>query len=897
MELKKNSKRKLKIFSSNKNSLYYLLFYSIVIFILGIFFYRQGYVGKIKQVVRDFKHEYSITALKNKAGSFNTEVDKLIIDISYENYQKLAFQRDLALNYGGAFLTNELNEGWVSCLIKFHGKEIKSKIKLKGRMPDHFGDTFKWSFKIKLKGNGRIHHMKRFAIQPPATRGYLNELILHKFLEFNNLIYLNYYFVNVIVNGKDYGIYMMEENMDKYVMEHNELREGIIFSLNTDEAWNNDLSYIGDAFRTGNIEYDINTVEQSENLFNQFNTAKNLFESFRLEVLNTSEVFDVKKLALFFSILDLFGNKHASYLDNLKLYYNPVSSLIEPICYDNQYIYLLSEDKIEHDRNNKGKLLGEYKFLNIDESFNTMDNKKLNWHESIFMDTIFFKEYIKALAKVSKEAYVNTFLESIYSEINNDVKILHKSFPYYSFEKEIEIIKQNAQFIRHFLEPKKCLNAYYNAYNEKENSIEITIDNISSIPLLINELLIKNEIIVNGKKVVDSLFIKSTNYSIVQTEDNLNHEIIEFILPDDFSWNESLKFKLSIYYSIYGYPKRKIGCSVLPFTLIDYDFSAKDFMRIKSNIDLFDFIKVDEVNKKIVFLSQKITVNKNIIIPDGFTVVAQNGLEIDFRKNAKIISYSNMKFFGTIKKPILVYSSDSTGQGILIINAIQKSFFRNVNFSNLSNLAESEWELTGAVNFYKSDIDFHNCLFQNNIKGDDFLNIISSKFNIDNCRFLNIYADAFDGDFVDGTIQNTTFNNIGNDAIDVSGSNIFISDVSISNAQDKGISGGENSILNIQKIQILDSELAIVSKDLSEIKVNDIAITSSRVGFIVFQKKPEFGSATIKISGLKMEDIKIPYLIEKSSTIFLEKEEVKSTKEKNVSDMLYGAEYGKKSAK
>ena len=46
-----------------------------------------------------------------------------------------------------------------------------------------------------------------------------------------------------------------------------------------------------------------------------------------------------------------------------------------------------------------------------------------------------------------------------------------------------------------------------------------------------------------------------------------------------------------------------------------------------------------------------------------------------------------------------------------------------------------------------------------------------------------------------------------------------------------------------------------------------------------------------------MEDIKIPYLIEKSSTIFLEKEEIKSKKEKNVSDMLYGAEYGKISGK
>jgi len=80
--------------------------------------------------------------------------------------------------------------------------------------------------------------------------------------------------------------------------------------------------------------------------------------------------------------------------------------------------------------------------------------------------------------------------------------------------------------------------------------------------------------------------------------------------------------------------------------------------------------------------------------------------------------------------------------------------------------------------------------------------------------FENIYSDAFDGDFSDGYISNTSFINCANDAIDISGSNVTIDSVFIQNSGDKGISvGGEESILKATNITIIDSEIGMTSKD------------------------------------------------------------------------------------
>ena len=73
--------------------------------------------------------------------------------------------------------------------------------------------------------------MKRFELQHPRTRAYLNEWYFHKINKFSGLVAPRYGFLRLFVNGKKYPIYAFEEGLDKRLIEHNMRREGPIFKL------------------------------------------------------------------------------------------------------------------------------------------------------------------------------------------------------------------------------------------------------------------------------------------------------------------------------------------------------------------------------------------------------------------------------------------------------------------------------------------------------------------------------------------------------------------------------------------------------------------------------------------------------------------------------------------
>ena len=88
---------------------------------------------------------------------------------------------------------------------------------------------------------------------------------------------------------------------------------------------------------------------------------------------------------------------------------------------------------------------------------------------------------------------------------------------------------------------------------------------------------------------------------------------------------------------------------------------------------------------------------------------------------------------------------------------------------------------------------------------EDAMNIINSKFNIKDIKFIQSRSDSIDLDFSDGSMSDARFVNIGNDAIDFSGSNVEIKNIYFEKIGDKLISVGENSNINISNINAQNS--------------------------------------------------------------------------------------------
>jgi hypothetical protein len=183
--------------------------------------------------------------------------------------------------------------------------------------------------------------------------------------------------------------------------------------------------------------------------------------------------------------------------------------------------------------------------------------------------------------------------------------------------------------------------------------------------------------------------------------------------------------------------------------------------------------------------------------------------------------------------------------------------------------------------------------FKNN-RSEDALNIIRSVFTLTDSTFENTKSDAFDGDFVTGQILRSTFINSGNDGIDISGSSLYLEDIVINNPSDKAISAGENSQITGRNIRVTGGEIGVVSKDLSSVALSNLSIIDTRLGLSAFQKKSEYGKASISIQHLSLSEVEQHHLIEIESLLLIDGKAV-TTVSNSVIDQMYGKEYGKSS--
>jgi hypothetical protein len=782
------------------------------------------------------------------------EVEHITIDIKHEDFMKLAFQREIALNRGILILEDD---DFVPATVRYNGESTNVKLRLKGDFPDHF-DTDKWSFRIEVRGDNTLLGMKQFSIQHPKTRNYLSEWIYHQALKREGVIALRYQFIDVTLNGKDLGIYALEEHFERRLVEHNQLIDGPIVRFNENLRWQ-----LPSAESSGNSAYlkvNIDTFQTGQMLsdpasYVQHAQAIYLLESFRQGELGTSDVFDVPKLAKFFAINDLLGTQHSSYWTNVRFYYNPITSRLEPIGFDGGRMPGIPALSIEI-----GPSAGPAFF------------------ERVFADRLFLEEYIAALERISEPAYLDTLLADLGDELQQNLSIVYSEFPYYDFSESRESYYRNQRYIQRTLSPIKGLHAYY--HQSSETQIELELGNIQSMPVEVLGVSYQDSVLFQP---VQPIVLPETPAILSEP---LDYQIFSFTFPEDFAWSEAMSQTLRVNYKLVGTSRLRQE-TVFPWSHLVDEFVPYDFIRQEPNAHEFDFLVADDSARAIFVKPGTWTLDRSLILPAGVRVIATSGTRLNLSASSRILSYSPLQFIGSKDQPIVVQSTDSTGQGLVVMNAAETSVLEQVIFLNLANPAQDGWELTGAVTFYESPVEISHSQFIGN-RSEDALNIVRSQYSIDNTLFSQTLYDAFDADFAEGRISNSSFETCGNDAIDVSGSVIEIQDVSIDGSGDKGLSAGERSQVTVNHIGIKNADIAVASKDLSQVTIRNIDISDSRIGLTAYQKKSEFGAASIDVlRGLWMTDVDTPYLVEVQSTVVVEGGAVEAIYE-NVYETLYG---------
>ena len=821
------------------------------VFLFGAFIGASGRLNGIYLKLSEklaLVQDQKLGLLSKAASGLLAEPKHLLINIKFKHYQKLVEQRDRAIAAGVLTVTDE---DYVPATIEHAGTSIPTKVRLKGDLSDHFADGEKWSFRFRARGENTLLGMKQFSLHHPAARNHLYEWFYQRALIREDVLGLRYDFVRVTFNGRPLGIYALEEHFEKRLVENNRRREGPIVRFSEDRLWqewrhqkipfsgarqNGSGSFLAsevDAFQSGRWT-------ASAEMRGLHDKAIGLLRSFQRGELPTGDVFDVAKMATYLAVTDLMGAEHGARWHNTRFYYNPVTSRLEPIGFDGDagrpISFLCIHIKDRHWSHNAW-------------------SSDPTYFEMLFRDGQLVEQYLSELQRVSQPEFIDTLLHELQDEIASSLRIIHSEDP--SFEFSPEIFRRNQRYIRSVIQPVAPLAGYYHQVSPE--MLELRLGNLQALPILVQSVTDD----VDGESALLVSPAQITLPGRHPTKD-VDFATVQVAPPDGHKWDGQGLAQLVVKYRIPGVDT--LGSVPLtPWPFVSAEYLSNDILRRKPNAAEFEFIEIDQAAKIIRIKPGDWSVTDDVVFPTGYMVRCGPETRLHLLNGAMLLSRSPVEFIGSDESPVTIDSPDATGQGLAVLNAERDSRLEQVIFDSLRSPARDGWTLTGAVTFYESPLRISACQFVNN-DAEDSLNIVRSSFSVERCLFTGAPSDALDADFCQGTITRSTFNNCGNDGIDVSGSIARIDSVQMNQTGDKGVSVGERSRVDAKDISIDQAKIGVAVKDSSMFVGDRIQVQRSQIGFALYRKKSEFGPASARVANLEL-DVKHDHLIEQGSSV------------------------------
>lgn len=810
---------------------------------------------------------------------FYIEMDSLKL-LKIKKTRKNAFEKGILQNSG---------VDWVKGFVINGDKMMKSKIRLKGDWLDHlYGD--KWSFRVKLKGDNSWQGMKVFSFHNPLARMGLNEWFFHEISIAEDLLTTRYGFLPLSFMGKNLGIYAYEEHFSKQLIEAQKKREGPILRFKEDAMWD---TRVLDSDRKQNLKntpffkaaaitpFDQSKLVEDSTKMNQFIIAQNLLLQYKYRLRHASDIFDVEAMAKYLALSDVFNARHTLIWHNQRFYYNPVICKLEPIAFD-----CYSDVGFDHSEN---PIFGNIQ--NHSVGYSTDEQLMLR---ELFNDTLLLKRYLYFLKKYSSTSYLDSIVAELKPQSIEYDSLLQMEYPELIFD--TAVLLANAKKIRTelpvFIEQTNefILNKSQWINTPKEVITYDTLLGDSFLANLVNCYLV-NETQDSSFYQIDNFFPETIHVvGFGLTPERITNFLTPVAEVQGFQEIRSTGFVSKIKSAEkYVFLMRENGDELSSVEIMPWpkpNGHNSPAQELESNFPLDYSSELYHISgNKVNFNQGDFVVNTPIIIPLGYEVSINEGTHIDFTNNSLFISYSPVFIKGKPENMVVITSSDFSANGFTVLQASGKSELKHVRFENLNTLNYKGWTLTGAVNFYESDVELSHVEFYRN-QCEDALNTIRSEFLVENCKFDYIFGDAFDSDFCRGEVNNCAFTNIGNDAIDFSGSQIMIRNTTMTVVGDKGISGGEQSQLFVENVAVSQAVIGMASKDLSEVNVKNSSISDCTYGLVLLQKKPEYGPGVMVLENTNLFRVKTNMLIEKGSLLIIDEKRFEGDVS-NVADLFY----------
>ena len=840
---------------------------------LGVWYKLDGY-QVVDPAIRSLFAQAEETA---KTAVETNDLQTLYFDIGFEEYQAMAGQREEALQRGILLLDDD---DWMGAQIRFQGETIPVRIRLKGDWLDHLGEN-KWSFRVKTRNDAALMGMRSFSVQSPATRRYLSEWLYLEDLRRADILAPRYSFVNVVVNGEDWGIYALEESFSKELLESQGRREGVIVRFDESLFWSRRALFGGlddrwkfyldpvattyESYRFSQVdEFNTTEVQSDPVLAEQATAALGLLRGFQSHQLLPAQVFDAELMGRYLAHTNLWGARHGLTWHNERYYYNPLTSRLEPIGYDAIPLDHRTAQLID---------LAQYDDLAIMEA------------------------YAREVVRVSQPEYLEELQGAYGDEFERYYGALVQEFNPANLEAPWEALAERQAILVGALHPPQTVYAYQ-VGDDQGPTVDVQVGNILRYPVSLRQVQI-------GDRAVDVQWdwVSEGDRALLHQEAepavvlrrvagavpeyvtlHVPASAVNQLLPAETPLGAAGRdtcptATLQIATSLFGMDDQIV-------VDVQRDYPApldRPVLPVQPSVEealaRYPFLTRSEQPGFLELRAGTWQVEGDLVLPDGFGLWATESVTLTFDRQALFLSSGPLVLQGPDDGGIHLGPKDDTWAGLIVLQAgaDEASTLHNVEIRATAGISRDGWITTGGVTFYESPVVLSNCQLLDSI-AEDTINVVRSKFEFVRSEFGRTASDAFDGDFVRGRVEQCAFHDVRGDGIDVSGSVVTVEDVTLLRIYDKGISAGEGSVVDVENLHAADVGMAIASKDMSRVTARDVDIARAWVaGLAAYLKKMEYGPATVEASHVVFRDDSRRALAQVGSQVTIDGEDAATT--------------------
>lgn len=754
-----------------------------------------------------------------------TDMPLLTVNIKYQSWLKIMNDRDKALSSGRIAEVRNLVKGEIYYL----GQKYKTKIRLQGDMLDHINAPDKWSLRFELKNKQAILSSRRFALVSPNVRGHHGSMLFSQTMKGAGFDIITPVMqpVKVIMNGEDWGVMLFEQAFSQDMLAVNNRTEGLITRFDLVNETHNSQQQTTRQLRPRVLQR--STILEKRALNKQRTIALSLLSDFIDDTRVASDVFDHEKLGQYLATVDVWAAWHALAWNNWRFYYNPHTAKLEPIQSD------VAVSPAEH-------------FW-----FTQAVTQEFKVARMMLNDKLVKDSYIKALKQIDKRLDNGSLQSHLKHQQAQLLSLLDSHMPLISAY-DFDLLQKQAKCI---LDSCSVSNKLNPLLHKQLSFVKIKktwdlVSHFKSNPTDVNSAILTIENNSNEVLNLETIF-GATNYSKMIYLDETNSEL-PLIVPPSSKMIFNIPENITSLDLHAGLQSKKIK----PFHFIKNIQPLNFIPRPITNNPLlknYPFITENIIDKTWHISKGNWQINDYLVTPNEWLLKVDAGTNLSFSKDAGLMVFGKLTLNGTAQNPInLNAQKNQPWAGISVFSDKKNIVINHSNFSNSKGPSKGFWQARGALYFVRTDAHLNYVNIRDN-DSEDALNMINSQFIIKDLNITNAFSDGFDCDFCSGTIESSLFNNIGirsgGDAIDVSGSKLSISNVHFKKIRDKAISAGENSYIDVKDISISESNFGLVSKDASEVYVDNIQVADiNHYSLMTYSKKSIFGGAKLVANNL-----------------------------------------------